>query len=510
MLTDNDQELTFSQIWETITKRQNSGGLSQLLGGDSDIEASLEISYPENEPSLIVETDSLIDFDSEDLKPTSYMEVDAKPTGRGGMRVSITLLDSQREEFFLYFASDVVPKMRSAADNQEAAHILLRRFRTWRSTWKDGKAQGLSKNAQLGLYGELKTLEKLIDGGIDRSKSIAAWTGPNRAKQDFQINGIAIEVKSIVHAEPQKLSINGERQLDETFFDALVITHHRIHRQIGAGETLPEVVHNIRDLLKDDSLALDLFEQKLLESKYLDAHNVQYKDSGYGVTETHYYRVQPGFPNITESMLPIGVGSVRYVIDASACTNFAIDEETVFAWLTDNVAVEKLSDATMETVHEEYKKSVWKPTDKQHQGLNEKAKTAISKRLNGAIAKTVASFLNTEGGTLIIGKDDDGIITGIEEDMEFKKFKNLDEYQRALYQLLKNTIDEGIAGKVRIRFEEKNGLNVCLVHVKRSPTPHFCDDLESETKQRLLFIREDGASPPLSPDRYAAYFQEHF
>ena len=116
-------------------------------------------------------------------------------------------------------------------------------------------------------------------------------------------------------------------------------------------------------------------------------------------------------------MLPVGVGSVRYVIDASACTNFEIAEETVFAWLTDNIAVEKLSDATMETIHEEYKKSVWKPTDEEHQGLNDKAISAISKRLNGAITKTVASFLNTEGGTLIIGKDDDGTITGIEEEI---------------------------------------------------------------------------------------------
>ena len=506
---DNIPEPKFATVLNSIlADRQDEGTYVKALS--SSLKFFLQIIEPDGELALFIDSEELIQLHKDDLVSTAQIEVKRGKTIKGSNRVQLRLKDNSYQKIFTQFAHAATPRVQRCESNEEAAVTLLRIFRTWRLAFKGELAEGLHSNAQLGLYGELKTLKAILQSGVENEKAVNAWTGPEGTKQDFQIDGIALEVKSVVHSEPQKLTINGERQLDDTFFDALIITHHKVQRQNDAGETLPEIIDLLREQLSNNISATEMFEDKLLQAKYSDLHRDLYATTGYGISETHYYRVQPGFPNITESMLPIGVGSVRYVIDASACTNFAIDEETVFAWLTDNVAVEKLSDATMETVHEEYKKSVWKPTAKEHQGLNEKAKTAISKRLNGAIAKTVASFLNTEGGTLIIGKDDEGIITGIKEDMEFKEFKNLDEYQRALYQLLKNTIDEGIAGKVRIRFEEKNGLNVCLVHVKRSPTPHFCDDLESETKQRLLFIREDGASPALSPDRYAAYFQEHF
>ena len=42
--------------------------------------------------------------------------------------------------------------------------------------------------------------------------------------------------------------------------------------------------------------------------------------------------------------------------------------------------------------------------------------------------KTIAAFLNTEGGTLFVGVSDDGKILGIEDEMDLLHGKNKDKF----------------------------------------------------------------------------------
>ena len=51
--------------------------------------------------------------------------------------------------------------------------------------------------------------------------------------------------------------------------------------------------------------------------------------------------------------------------------------------------------------------------------------------LTHSVLKTIAAFLNTEGGDLLIGVGDDGAVTGIEQD----RFENDDEFMRHLAQV---------------------------------------------------------------------------
>jgi predicted HTH transcriptional regulator len=43
----------------------------------------------------------------------------------------------------------------------------------------------------------------------------------------------------------------------------------------------------------------------------------------------------------------------------------------------------------------------------------------MQKRLNKEVTETIAAFLNTNGGTLLIGVDDAGTTLGIEPDFEY-------------------------------------------------------------------------------------------
>ena len=58
--------------------------------------------------------------------------------------------------------------------------------------------------------------------------------------------------------------------------------------------------------------------------------------------------------------------------------------------------------------------------------------------------KTVAAFLNSQGGTLVIGVEDDGTISGLHYDLDLLDGSR-DRFEQLLTQLVSNSIGAGIA-----------------------------------------------------------------
>ena len=87
---------------------------------------------------------------------------------------------------------------------------------------------------------------------------------------------------------------------------------------------MPEMVASIRDILSKAPPTTRLFDDKLLDEGYMDAHAELYR-SGYAFRSVRVYRVRPGFPRILESDLKSGVGDVSYSVVLSACEPFKSD-----------------------------------------------------------------------------------------------------------------------------------------------------------------------------------------
>lgn len=96
-----------------------------------------------------------------------------------------------------------------------------------------------------------------------------------------------------------------------------------------------------------------------------------------------------------------------------------------------------------------------------------------NKELLNEIAKTVCGFLNSEGGTLLIGVQDDGSIYGLENDYKLVKNKNRDGFELRLMDLMKNFIGPEFSPLIHIGFEEVESKEVCIVEVKKSPEEAF-------------------------------------
>lgn len=96
------------------------------------------------------------------------------------------------------------------------------------------------------------------------------------------------------------------------------------------GETLNYIVDSISDLLNSDFVALNSFNNKLLEAGFFNHHRDNYKDLGYFIRQDAFYRVEDEFPRIQENEIRQGVGDVKYSIILDNCQNYKTTESEVF------------------------------------------------------------------------------------------------------------------------------------------------------------------------------------
>ena len=98
-------------------------------------------------------------------------------------------------------------------------------------------------------------------------------------------------------------------------------------------------------------------------------------------------------------------------------------------------------------------------------------------RIELVIAKTVCGFLNTDGGTLLIGVNDDGVPVGLVNDFAVVKAPDPDRFELWLRDFLGSTLGQNSAALPRIGFDpvEVDGTStyVCRVNCPASPRPVF-------------------------------------
>ncbi len=91
------------------------------------------------------------------------------------------------------------------------------------------------------------------------------------------------------------------------------------------------------------------------------------------------------------------------------------------------------------------------------------------KHVTHAALKTIAAFLNTEGGDLLIGVDDDRRVLGIAQD----RLENDDKFMLHLAQAVRNGLGDRAGTCIDPKIQIIKGKTVCLVSCQRSPEPVY-------------------------------------
>lgn len=119
-----------------------------------------------------------------------------------------------------------------------------------------------------------------------------------------------------------------------------------------------------------------------------------------------------------------------------------------------------------------------------------------------ACLKTIAAFLNSRGGALIIGVNDNGQPLGLEKDA----FKREDQMGLHLTNIVNKRLGAECWTHVHQRFESVNGTRVLVVACQPSNDAVYLRN-EKEKEERF-YIRTGAATTPLPPSRIQTYMQE--
>ena len=129
------------------------------------------------------------------------------------------------------------------------------------------------------------------------------------------------------------------------------------------------------------------------------------------------------------------------------------------------------------------------------------------RRVTHAALKSVAAFLNTEGGDLLLGVADDGDIVGIERD----GFDSDDRFMLHLAQVVRNGLGARAGTCIDPRMQMVDGKAVCVVSCQRSPEPVFLvwKGVQSEPSGDF-FVRSGPGTVKLSPTDTGNYIRTRF
>ena len=101
---------------------------------------------------------------------------------------------------------------------------------------------------------------------------------------------------------------------------------------------------------------------------------------------------------------------------------------------------------------------------------------AVNRALERAAMKTVAAFLNSGGGHLVMGIGDDGSAIGLSQDFESLQRKDEDGWENHFNNLLAASIGPGFRPYVQVRHFEHDGKPCAAITVAASPRPAYMTD----------------------------------
>jgi type I restriction enzyme R subunit len=129
------------------------------------------------------------------------------------------------------------------------------------------------------------------------------------------------------------------------------------------------------------------------------------------------------------------------------------------------------------------------------------------KRIEDAIVKSVAGFLNTDGGTLFIGVTDDAAILGLGYDLGLVKPANADGFVNWLTTHLINAITKPAVMRTRARIDEIEGEIICRVDIAASSSPVMA---RMSSAEDVFWVRMNNSTRDLGEREANVYIRDHW
>jgi len=135
----------------------------------------------------------------------------------------------------------------------------------------------------------------------------------------------------------------------------------------------------------------------------------------------------------------------------------------------------------------------------------------VDKKLETVILKSISAFGNGEGGTLIIGVDDEGKILGLDHDYSSLN-GNKDEFELHLRNLINDVFGKTFAtSNISIRFYQINDVEICRISIKKGDKPLYLKILDGNgNKTEKFYVRSGNSSQELGLSEISDYITSRF
>ena len=125
----------------------------------------------------------------------------------------------------------------------------------------------------------------------------------------------------------------------------------------------------------------------------------------------------------------------------------------------------------------------------------------LNRDLEKSVMKTVAAFLNSKGGYIVIGLDDKRRPLGLENDYNTLQRKDSDGFENHFTQVFNAMIGPEFRQMVKIWFQNMNDRDVCIIQVAPSTRPVYMKINDNEH----FFIRTGNITTNLKFSEVESY-----
>lgn len=130
----------------------------------------------------------------------------------------------------------------------------------------------------------------------------------------------------------------------------------------------------------------------------------------------------------------------------------------------------------------------------------------VNRDVELSIVKTISAFMNTSGGVLLIGIDDNGKVLGLKNDMNNIHRPDMDGFIQHLYNLSSSFLGSDSATFIDTSFEEIDNEFVCMIKINPSDHPIFL----KLNNSKELYIRTGNNTRTLDTEESFKYIQSHW
>jgi hypothetical protein len=231
---------------------------------------------------------------------------------------SILFTNTGDEVIFYQFCNDLINTSR-ICEQHNGYQFLLNRYAKWKKMFA-GNKDALSLTEIMGLIGELSFLKDYTFGKYGISNAVLGWSGQEPTHKDFSYGDCWYEIKSI-DTHKNTVTVSSVEQLDSVNEGVLVV--YRLEKMSASfnGVSLNNLVTQIKRLITDEE-ALDVFENKLLQAKYI--YLPSYDEIVFCLTGREAYQVPAHFPRLKRNELPSQIAGVKYELLINSIEEFKI------------------------------------------------------------------------------------------------------------------------------------------------------------------------------------------